>query len=288
MMLRNSKRRLYDWLTSMWLRLDSTQVADLPGNVAKLALAPGERLAQWKRVYKLGLMALASATLTVSAAITGRIVRRLAFPDYKSSVLPASTSTWNLVQTQTGWLYDKVGYYAPAFIVNFVFDGVTLWLTFLLLRHVRDQRLALVRLLVLAANVGVASVLAVTCLASAYYAVHPNEGVGESLFRSWDIVRATLTMQLESRHAATLDDFFFAASTLIPITVFLLLLGVLLIAKALLWASRSIAAYWLELMTEPLPNEVDTKFAPFTLLGLLFGSIGVALKLVSELTTLAR
>jgi hypothetical protein len=83
--------------------------------------------------------------------------------------------------------------------------------------------------------------------------------------------------------APTLDDAFFGASTLLPIGLYLTVLLFLVIAKALFSWARAALVYYLELAAEPLPQEVDTKFVPFTLLGLLFGAVGALAKLVIDL-----
>ena len=59
------------------------------------------------------------------------------------------------------------------------------------------------------------------------------------------------------------------------------------VAKGVLGSARAVAVYWLELAAEPLPNEAETKFVPFTLLSLAVGAIGIVAKLVVDLAALA-
>ncbi len=72
-------------------------------------------------------------------------------------------------------------------------------------------------------------------------------------------------------------------ATLVPVGLYLFILLVLLVARALFTAARAALVYYLELAADPLPQEVDTKFVPFTLLGLLLGTIGALAKLAMDI-----
>jgi hypothetical protein len=44
----------------------------------------------------------------------------------------------------------------------------------------------------------------------------------------------------------------------------------------------------IEVATDPAPKDVESKFRPFTMLGLLLGSVGVVAKLVTKLAGAMR
>jgi hypothetical protein len=284
LLARSTKRRLYDGMTSAWYRLGETRVRDLPGTAAQLALRPFAFLDWRRRPARTAVATLAmSVCLTAIMALIGRLARRRVYPLYDPPWLPATATAWQVMETHSMWLLDKWGHYMPAILVNLVFDATTVVITLHLLRAVRASSRPLGRVGIVLANLGAAFLLAVASLAIAYLAVGQDTGTRHAFARALAVLVDALSLSFPARDAPTLDDAFFGASTLLPIGAYLIVLLVLVIAKALLSGARALLVYYLELAAEPLPQEVDTKFVPFTLLGLLFGAVGALAKLVVDL-----
>ena len=281
-LLRSSKRRLYDSLTAAWLRLDAVQVADLPALAAERALSPFELAKARSRTAYWLLTFICSVALTGTSALAGRIVRGAMYTRYDVA-LPVETSFLRTTLTHLAWLYEQRDRYYPEFLVNYAFDVMTIGVTVVILMRIRATKSTWTRVTLVATNLVVAVALSITCLAVSYRVLGSTISWAGLFILSADLIGSTLTLRFEPRHAPYLDDFFYAASTLLPIACYMLLLLVLVLAKTILHYARAATTYGLELATDPLPSEIDSKFSPFTLVGVLFGSLGAIAKLFSEL-----
>jgi hypothetical protein len=289
LLLRTSKRRLYDWMTRAWYKLDHSPIADLPALVASVALRPllhTNRKNQWP--LRLGIMFGASVLLTGSAALVGRLVRRRVFPWFDSIALPLDSSAARVITTEARWLFERWWQYLPALFINFAFDAATVLTTLILLDRVRTAASAFRRLATLGLSLCLAVSFALGSLTAMNLVVNSSTDLAQSARWSAEILLAVLTWNTQRRYAPGFDDAFYGMSTLIPLGAYLGALVLAIIGKAILSCARAVGLYWLELATEPLPGEIDSKFLPFTLLGLLLGAAGALAKLVVDLAKLTN
>ncbi len=283
LLIRRLKHRLYDRLLGLWTALEDSRVADLPAAAASFALARLQaRKASGSRVATAAKVVVISLALTTVSAIVGRLVRRYTFPWYEARALEPSLGLVDAAVTHTQWLYDKLWLYCPAFLVNFVFDIATVMVTVWALREVCRTDSALRRYAMISLNVGIAFVLAIASLGIADWVVISGTFLRQMQWAAECIV-AVLTWDTSGRFASGFDNAFVGLSTLIPISLYLLILALTIQAKAVLVALRSVSLYWLEVAVEPLPKDIDSRFKPFTLIGLVFATFGIVAKAAFEL-----
>jgi hypothetical protein len=79
-----------------------------------------------------------------------------------------------------------------------------------------------------------------------------------------------------------MDDAFFACTTLVPIGLFLCVLFCLTMMKLLVQVVVGVGRYVAALAIEPTPSELREKFKPFTLFGIFFGLMSIAVKLAID------
>jgi hypothetical protein len=277
------KHRVYDYLLALWSRLESARVADLPATLAALALAKLKLGPSEGKLARVAKVLLGSFMLTAVAAIAGRLARRYAFPWYEARWLPPSVDPVEATVVHTQWLYEKIVYYSPALFVNLVFDAATVVATARALAAIARAESVTLRYLIILLNVGIALLLAIGSLGVAHWLVAPGLPFTRSMAWAAECIVAALTWDTSNKFAPGFDDAFVGLSTLLPISLYLLVLACAIHVKALLLALRSVSLYWLELATEPLPKDIESRFKPFTLLGLVFGTFGVIAKLFLEL-----
>jgi hypothetical protein len=278
------KRNVYDYFLSLWSRLEDSTIADLPSVVASFAVTK-LRLARasQNKTVAVAKVLLVSFVLTAVSALVGRLVRRYTFSWYESNVLAQSVGFFEATEIHTRWLYDKSWHYCPALLVNLVFDVGTVVTTLGCLRAIGTRKSALLRYGIILANLGVALVLAIGSLAVAHWVVDRDRPFLRVIRWSAECIFAVLTWDTSRKFASGFDDAFVGLSTLIPLSLYLFMLAGAILARALLLTLRGASLYWLELATEPLPKDIDSRFKPFTLLGLVFGSFGIIAKLCAEL-----
>jgi hypothetical protein len=276
------KRRLYDALLRFWLRLDNARVADLPRSAAA---AVARRLYVFRRRPR-GSIAWSiaiSVALTASAALIGRVARSQYFGGY---AMPQGTSIASATEMHITWLFHKIGIYAPAFAINWAFDLVTVIVTVFALDRFAKSRGAWRGLVWLAGTALIAYGLAVSCLAVSYAATNFARFTGgfvDTLLVANRAVSSVLTLSFDDNTAYIMDDGFFATTTMVPITAYLLVLVGLWLLKGFTTIALGAGKYGMELALEPSPTEIRDKFRPFTLLGLFLGLLGGLIKVICDL-----
>ena len=279
------KHQLYDSLLAVWSWLEDSRIADLPSAVAGLALDTFRiRRASRSKSAVVVEVLLISVALTALSAIVGRLVRRYTFPWYEGRALAASVGFVDATVIHTRWLYARLWHYLPTFLVNLAFDAATVITTLYALRVICRVKSVILRYGIILVALGTALLLAIGSLGVAHWIVDSEPPFSVEIEWAAECVYAVLTWNTARKFASGFDDAFVGMSTLIPVSTYLAVLACAIQARTLLVAMRRASLYWLELATEPLPKEIDARFKPFTLAGLVFGSFGMVAKLLFELT----
>ena len=260
-----------------------------------------------KRIFGGTIFRFLLASAVISCFLTTVVVVSVDIVENSNSVREAFSrvfSGWSDAFGQPSHKGHARRFVALGFLINFVFDSFTLYLTVVLLRVALMLRYSYA-LLVLVVDVAAAAALAVLCGALGGWLLFDErvnvlwggEAWGSSPLSAWMVVTSKLIVKffafdwLEGAGLATDDVSLgaFSATALIPSAIYLSFIAVLLIAK-LIAEYLAVPSAWLvgRLIREDPKSDID-KFKPFTLLGILLSAVasllgvaGASMKVLSD------
>lgn len=280
-LLNRQKSRLHDLLFTFWLRLDDAKIRNFHHAIASRTYAILRGLTRpWGKPL-LGLFAIASLSVTVTmAALT---VGAVLDSDSVFALYDFSKVSWQSA-AQFGYL----------FAVNFLFDGLTLFLTMFFLRRIARRGWPLSSLLILGDGLSAAFLAALCAFCIIIWTLW---GYGD-IWGSGDIVNITgeglpflkyarltfleavdLVLPSQLWSYATFDYTVIAYSytTFFPTVLYLTALLVVVICKPILKVGKAFALFFVEKAVEV---DDPKELMAFTLTGTLISTVALLLTAV--------
>jgi hypothetical protein len=277
-MLNRQKIKLYDLLSTFWLKLSDTRFPELHIIVASQTTQfIRKRFRENKILFFIFLVTLSTA-ITASAVLLGFHFEHK-FLEFGSVARKCSI-----------WIKEKPPiFFVIMFFINMIFDLATFFSTYIILKIIIIAKLPKVIFLIF--------LDILIALFIAYSGMYTFTVVSTLILEFRLLPFRTLVGLLDPRSIFAIGSFMFGVSlsdpdgiltiicysltSLIPTALYMIFLLFLLLAKPVLYCARYVFLHFLEKSTEPTPE----KIAPFTLLAVVLNLFAIIAKTVDHFLT---